>query len=1547
MVTITEEDELRYMQGTTCYHVNHGTALSTMTKEECLAHANDKVFDFVEEHSHKLPANCSLKNNNNVVYNEPHGVQVIFDQDNLPTNEITRTSEECLDAAKTNQIIKFGERTSGQVTDNNVEITSGPNTLTLNYAECKQYAEENNIPFTTNICSSTFYAYNNQCYCNAPGYGNLDGRYGFGNSNRYTGGWALSNGGETTADGCAQRCNSQTECKLPGCWNVNGQTVYYNYENNENVDCSTIQRCIQRSIGGLSLSDCELFQKLHYPSTQYGSMFYVVSSGPNKDFPPPMQEFECQQFANGATGKTWGGSAQWSYFHSGCSEYKPTGYVYYNSQNTNIDCGVADHHCVHKSKRFSIQTNAGNPPGCFLYRPSLQVYYNFASASTASCSNDLKCVGASYDSAPTDPVYKYAIVGANDESVGIDECRRFATMNSLSWGGDTYTAASNPTGCFRYNLELYYNHGTSTTPCSTTFLCIQKQEHQRGGEYESPTDVPGCGVQQEFVEVSDSTLNLESLTYRECEQYAASKSTRFVGDVTIHYHYTELSSGTGAEFCSNKGYRLAKFTDADLNLYQRCEGGTWEHYGGYEWNGYKQNSAPSCGNAGWNSCSAAYCYTSPYCAEDPNDYGPAGCFLYDHPTNGQTYYFNANFQNTKKCDATDVTHCVKRQRRYTYNKNAQATGQCSDGKVDVVKALNSDEKACVKSSTNGQPVAPLPNACSNKDYVQGCLNNVECDAIPGYTGITNLGIMNSMELCIQVAGNKGFKLATYHGKLRTCRGLIYDIEEDEADNIRNRRSTSLVTAINDTDKFIISIKTTDRMCGFGSAVGIANGPYQNNILSNLADETHGAFKKCDACQQFQVQTFEEACVSCDPGKHYSSAAGGVCLDCQAGYARETSKKALRFFYNNDTKQEDIETYDLEVIHAGIDFNTYPGEFYSQFQISYNSLSRNFRCFACVPGRFAFADRSRECTRCPNGKYNNVWASASDCTNCPIGQFVNDFTKNKYVDMDGTLVEDGGHYMKSTDLTPCTKCSVGFFNTNLGASECEPCEEGSYQDNEGSYACKACQPGQFTNQKGSSVCSICPIGFYENELGSRQCKQCEQGTYQDNQGQTSCITCTGGKYQDEQQQTNCKNCLPGTYTANGQPSAYYSSCTDCETGKYQQQSAQSSCYACPKGTYGDTKKSTAVENCKNCPAGRYGDTTAIQGVNGCKGCPSGTYHWDTDQRKESINDCRVCPPGRYDSYDYNVVTTGNTPCKGCPKGRYNDIAGTRENHNNDGDCKGCTSGKYQDETGETECKKCTPDGYGIGSSLTYLESFEGCDLCPQGKFSNIYHFQDPIIQANCAGSSNQLSITISSGQTCDLRYENLLCQDAQNNNFFCRNGEWDAVGSFTNDSPTCRDCPIGSYQDETGQKQCKSCGVDTQGFAGRAGAYQDQQGQKICKNTCDQVKPFQYIVDFASCRGGGGTQCSGTAVCYHIANPDFRGDWKQVAAMNYPTCAGPTSSSGEQVCHAIQKLEWTDSTHRHVDFRCKVCDAGDTKRVTPMLYSTRLESASSSSGSDST
>ena len=107
-------------------------------------------------------------------------------------------------------------------------------------------------------------------------------------------------------------------------------------------------------------------------------------------------------------------------------------------------------------------------------------------------------------------------------------------------------------------------------------------------------------MQQEIIEVSDSTLNLESLTYRECEKYASSKSTRFVGDVTIHLYYNEMSSGTATDYCSNKGYRLADRSEADLSSYQSCAAGTWQNYGSGLYYGYRrQVYHPSCAGPGW------------------------------------------------------------------------------------------------------------------------------------------------------------------------------------------------------------------------------------------------------------------------------------------------------------------------------------------------------------------------------------------------------------------------------------------------------------------------------------------------------------------------------------------------------------------------------------------------------------------------------------------------------------------------------------------------------------------------------------------------------------------------------------------------------------------------------------------------------------------------------------------------------------------------------------------------------------------------------------
>ena len=63
------------------------------------------------------------------------------------------------------------------------------------------------------LCTYQYYGQDNACYCSSPDYGGMDGRYGFGNPNRYTGGWATANG-VTSDTKCRLTCKAQPECTL-------------------------------------------------------------------------------------------------------------------------------------------------------------------------------------------------------------------------------------------------------------------------------------------------------------------------------------------------------------------------------------------------------------------------------------------------------------------------------------------------------------------------------------------------------------------------------------------------------------------------------------------------------------------------------------------------------------------------------------------------------------------------------------------------------------------------------------------------------------------------------------------------------------------------------------------------------------------------------------------------------------------------------------------------------------------------------------------------------------------------------------------------------------------------------------------------------------------------------------------------------------------------------------------------------------------------------------------------------------------------------------
>lgn len=149
----------------------------------------------------------------------------------------------------------------------------------------------------------------------------------------------------------------------------------------------------------------------------------------------------------------------------------------------------------------------------------------------------------------------------------------------------------------------------------------------------------------------------------------------------------------------------------------------------------------------------------------------------------------------------------------------------------------------------------------------------------------------------------------------------------------------------------------------------------------------------------------------------------------------------------------------------------------------------------------------------------------------------------------------------------------------------------------------------------------------------------------------------------------------------------------------------------------------------------------------------------EQRYFMISPCSISQ-----SFVENAVeTTHNlSPCEACPAGSSSCFFGQDCGNI----CHSCTEGHYQDETGQSSCKRC-----------------------PIGFYSDL------------------------KGQT-----ECKLCIGV-NTHFDCHPGDCAEGTFYDNTSTICRDCTVGTYQDEVRRTSCKICNT---------GTFQDQEIQSGCK-----------------------------------------------------------------------------------------------------------------------
>ncbi|XP_010794964.1 zonadhesin-like [Notothenia coriiceps] len=407
----------------------------------------------------------------------------------------------------------------------------------------------------------------------------------------------------------------------------------------------------------------------------------------------------------------------------------------------------------------------------------------------------------------------------------------------------------------------------------------------------------------------------------------------------------------------------------------------------------------------------------------------------------------------------------------------------------------------------------------------------------------------------------------------------------------------------------------------------------------------------------------------------------------------------------------------------------------------------------------------------------------------------------------------------SDSPPCLKsphyacstyrgdiCPKGFY-CPLGSAFPLPCEAGSYCNKTGldvptgpcaaGYYCpkgslnphaSLCPPGHYC-PPGTLLPLPCPVGTIQSSLGGstvEACQQCPQGHYCHQRGKTEPSGwCAEGYYCPEGQNAERPQqnvCSVGHYCEKGSVKP-----TACLPGSYQLRQGQGSCETCPAGSHCPDQGMNIPMPCERgfycpsgsanqhpCPAGTYGNKSGMVEEWQCSLCDPGVYCKGTGRTFPS-GPCTagfVCVGGASEPSPRDNLT--GFPCppgffcfvrtsvpKPCPKGTFSKQSGLVD----ESQCRSCSPGFYCSETGLSAVSgACLPGFYCLEGShtATPMSSVSG-GVCPAGH----YCAEGSIVPSPCPAGSNQ-----------------------------------NETGGKGKDY--CKTCPLGSFQDFAGQKECNPC-----------------------------------------------------------------------------------------------------------------------------------------------
>ena len=301
--------------------------------------------------------------------------------------------------------------------------------------------------------------------------------------------------------------------------------------------------------------------------------------------------------------------------------------------------------------------------------------------------------------------------------------------------------------------------------------------------------------------------------------------------------------------------------------------------------------------------------------------------------------------------------------------------------------------------------------------------------------------------------------------------------------------------------------------GLAECVACAPGTYQDQVGStaclacpiNHMQDQEGALE-CMQCPTgtYQPQTGQTNCDGCNPGTRTIETNGVItCEDCPVG------------MYNPLVSQYEctpcgLGRYGAETGLASCTMcNAY----------SYNMLEGQTSCIPCPNGQKASLTRT-SCETCEPGTIFD----GTICKPCEKGSFAREGA--------ATCLKCGfGTYSDIEGIPECKKCAAGTYSLSYASttvSDCKSCNVGTYSV-AGSYECVECPIGRYGSETGLGVCVACPIGTYSDSIGRTiPCENCVAGFYSDTIASIECKRCEKGRYQDAVAASSCVQCLAGTF-----------------------------------------------------------------------------------------------------------------------------------------------------------------------------------------------------------------------------------------------------------------------------------------------------------------------------------------------------------------------------------------------------------------------------------